>query len=105
MKQVMYGIRISEGRYVPHADEVKAGVLTVSAEYKDAVLGFTVGTLRQMLKNGIRTVVFQTADQETSFEIASIIEGRLDYELVKLFHDGKKARLTVGKDDLSGLLK
>ena len=91
---------LSGGSAMECEEALENGVLTITAEAEEAQLHITGFGLQQLQSQGIQTVVFRTASQESRFEIAAV----LGCSQLVLSHEGSKAELTLD-GEASDLLK
>ena len=95
----------TEGRQAEHAAQHRDDVLCITADYADAEFRTTLQGLKILQAQGIRTVVFKTAEAESRFSVADVLAAEADGDNLVLSHRGKQAKLTLGTTDLKDLLK
>ena len=91
---------LSEGSSAKVQEVREGDVLTLTLDTENGELHLTVYGLRQLQSQGVKTIVFKTASQESSFEVAAV----LDCTDLVLTHEGTKAELTLD-GEASDLLK
>ena len=84
------------GKQVLYTASVKDQVLTLSVPEDVATFRATVGEMRKLMDNGVRTVVLTTNKASTTLNLSLLCEGQRDTTKVTLRHIGSSAVLHVG---------
>ena len=91
-----YTVKGLLGKQVLYTASVKDQVLTLSVPEDVATFRATVGEMRKLMDNGVRTVVLTTNKASTTLNLSLLCEGQKDTTKVTLRHLGSSAVLHVG---------
>ena len=91
-----YTVKGLLGKQVLYTASVKDQVLTLSVPEDVATFRATVGEMRKLMDNGVRTVVLTTNKASTTLNLSLLCEGQSDTTKVTLRHIGSSAVLHVG---------
>ena len=91
-----YTVKGLLGKQVLYTASVKDQVLTLSVPEDVATFRATVGEMRKLMDNGVRTVVLMTNKASTTLNLSLLCEGQSDTTKVTLRHIGSSAVLHVG---------
>lgn len=91
-----YTVKGLLGKQVLYTASVKDQVLTLSVPEDVATFRATVGEMRKLMDNGVRTVVLMTNKASTTLNLSLLCEGQNDTTKVTLRHLGSSAVLHVG---------
>ena len=91
-----YTVKGLLGKQVLYTASVKDQVLTLSVPEDVATFRATVGEMRKLMDNGVRTVVLTTNKASTTLNLSLLCEGQRDTTKVTLRHIGSSAVLHVG---------
>ena len=94
--QAHYTVKGLLGKQVLYTASVKDQVLTLSVPEDVATFRATVGEMRKLMDNGVRTVVLTTNKASTTLNLSLLCEGQRDTTKVTLRHIGSSAVLHVG---------
>ncbi len=92
------------GKSILYTASQKGRVLTVAAPDKYTVLRFTVEQAKELLDQGVSTVVLTTEGKSTTLNLTLLCDGCKDSSKVVLRHYGGRAVLTVGGECRRDLL-
>ena len=91
-----YTVKGLLGKQVLYTASVKDQVLTLSVPEDVATFRATVGEMRKLMDNGVRTVVLTTNKASTTLNLSLLCEGQRDTTKVTLRHISSSAVLHVG---------
>lgn len=94
--QAHYTVKGLLGKQVLYTASVKDQVLTLSVPEDVATFRATVGEMRKLMDNGVRTVVLMTNKASTTLNLSLLCEGQRDTTKVTLRHISSSAVLHVG---------
>lgn len=94
--QAHYTVKGLLGKQVLYTASVKDQVLTLSVPEDVATFRATVGEMRKLMDNGVRTVVLATNKASTTLNLSLLCEGQRDTTKVTLRHISSSAVLHVG---------
>ena len=94
--EARYTVKGLLGKQVLYTASVKDQVLTLSVPENVATFRATVGEMRKLMDNGVRTVVLTTNKASTTLNLSLLCEGQRDTTKVTLRHIGSSAVLHVG---------
>ena len=94
--EARYTVKGLLGKQVLYTASVKDQVLTLSVPEDVATFRATVGEMRKLMDNGVRTVVLMTNKASTTLNLSLLCEGQRDTTKVTLRHLGSSAVLHVG---------
>lgn len=94
--EARYTVKGLLGKQVLYTASVKDQVLTLSVPEDVATFRATVGEMRKLMDNGVRTVVLTTNKASTTLNLSLLCEGQKDTTKVTLRHLGSSAVLHVG---------
>lgn len=94
--EARYTVKGLLGKQVLYTASVKDQVLTLSVPEDVATFRATVGEMRKLMDNGVRTVVLTTNKASTTLNLSLLCEGQNDTTKVTLRHLGSSAVLHVG---------
>lgn len=94
--EARYTVKGLLGKQVLYTASVKDQVLTLSVPEDVATFRATVGEMRKLMDNGVRTVVLTTNKASTTLNLSLLCEGQSDTTKVTLRHIGSSAVLHVG---------
>ena len=94
--QAHYTVKGLLGKQVLYTASVKDQVLTLSVPEDVATFRATVGEMRKLMDNGVRTVVLTTNKASTTLNLSLLCEGQRDTTKVTLRHISSSAVLHVG---------
>lgn len=97
----LYQVTDEKGNPVSATQERTGKVLTITVKLDNAALKGTVQSLRVLQAQGIETVVFQTNQATSTFDVASVPDGT-GYTLT---HTGKTVTFTLDEIDIGNILK
>ena len=91
-----YTVKGLLGKQVLYTASVKDQVLTLSVPEDVATFRATVGEMRKLMDNGVRTVVLMTNKASTTLNLSLLVEGQKGTDRVVLRRLGENTFLTVG---------
>ena len=91
-----YTVKGLLGKQVLYTASVKDQVLTLSVPEDVATFRATVGEMRKLMDNGVRTVVLTTNKASTTLNLSLLVEGQKGTDRVVLRRLGENTFLTVG---------
>ena len=94
--EARYTVKGLLGKQVLYTASVKDQVLTLSVPEDVATFRATVGEMRKLMDNGVRTVVLTTNKASTTLNLSLLCEGQNDTTKVTLRHISSSAVLHVG---------
>lgn len=94
--EARYTVKGLLGKQVLYTASVKDQVLTLSVPEDVATFRATVGEMRKLMDNGVRTVVLTTNKASTTLNLSLLCEGQRDATKVTLRHISSSAVLHVG---------
>ena len=94
--EARYTVKGLLGKQVLYTASVKDQVLTLSVPEDVATFRATVGEMRKLMDNGVRTVVLTTNKASTTLNLSLLCEGQRDTTKVTLRHISSSAVLHVG---------
>lgn len=94
--EARYTVKGLLGKQVLYTASVKDQVLTLSVPEDVATFRATVGEMRKLMDNGVRTVVLMTNKASTTLNLSLLCEGQRDTTKVTLRHISSSAVLHVG---------
>ena len=97
----LYQVKDEKGWYVTYAESRSGNVLTITVNQNTATLSGTIAGLRVLQASGITTVIFKTAEAESTFHIADLLSGT-SYNLT---HKNTAVDFTLDGNDIANLLK
>ena len=96
-----FQVKDEKGWYLPYTESRSGNVLTITVNQSVASLSGTIAGLQALQSGGIETIIFKTAEAESTFNISDLLAGT-NYTLT---HQNTNVTFTLDGNDIANFLK
>lgn len=100
----LYRVVDAENHDIRYTAETANGVLTIIADFDQAILTGTLANLNVLANSGVQTIVFKTIGAQSTFSLSTLIAAGNTTDGYEVCHDGSVAELTIASQTVSGIL-